>query len=72
MRILLSDYFSIKGIDFFCWLSMLMNIYRFVDSILKLWVCKSRFLITLKALCSPNIGYFRHKIYIFVTARVSL
>lgn len=72
MRILLSVYFSYKGIDFFCLLSMLMNIYRFVDSILKLWVCKSRFLTTLKALCSPNIGYFRHKIYIFVTARVSL
>lgn len=72
MRILLSDYFSIKGIDFFCLLSMLMNIYRFVDSILKLWVCKSRFLTIQKTLCSPNIGYFRHKIYIFVTIRVSL
>lgn len=72
MRILLSDYFSIKGIDFFCWLSMLMNIYRFVDSILKLWVCKSRFLTTQKTLCSPNIGHFHHKIYIFVTTRVSL
>lgn len=72
MRTLLSDYFSIKGIDFFYWLSMLMNIYRFVDSILKLWVCKSRFFITQVTLCSPNIGYFRHKIYIFVTTRVSL
>lgn len=45
MRTLLSDYFSIKGVDFFCWLSMLMNIYRFVDSILKLYVFKSLILI---------------------------